>query len=253
VPEGPALRDASGKEHIKPQIVEGTDISGFFPPEVATSGALTRVQDAEASWPSDKTTILNHIVGSADPSSEPPTEHATYDKMNRTVQGLFRGAAMFSHSMSGRIQKLRDLFSEGNTEGIDYKSTEGCTPAYVSAQEGHTECLQLLADRKADLNQPTNDGATPAFISAQEGHFEAICVLINAAADVKAPMAVASCHSPLTIAALQGHLPVYELLLANGADTAYKALPKHEEPFKTTGGTAEQILQERAQRENPIR
>ena len=59
-------------------------------------------------------------------------------------------------------------------------------------------------------------------------------------------MTVASCHSPLTIAALQGQLRVYELLLANGADTAYKALPKHDEPFKTAGGTAEQILQERA-------
>ena len=38
--------------------------------------------------------------------------------------------------------------------------------------------------------------------------------------------------------------PLYDLLLANGADTAYKVLPKLEEPFKTVGGTAEQILQE---------
>ena len=74
VPSGPALRDAEGKEHIKS---EGC----FFPSRVAKAGAIVRVQDAEASWPSDKTTILSHIVESADSSSEPPTDHANYDKM----------------------------------------------------------------------------------------------------------------------------------------------------------------------------
>ena len=48
----------------------------------------------------------------------------------------------------------------------------------------------------------------------------------------------------ITIAALKGQVKVYELLLANDVDTAYKAPPKFEEPFETAGGTAEQILQE---------
>ena len=183
VPEGPALRDASGKEHIKPQIVEGTDISGFFPPEVATSGALTRVQDAEASWPSDKTTILNHIVGSADPSSEPPTEHATYDKMNRTVQGLFRGAALFSHAMNGETQKLLDLLSEC-TEGIDYQSPSGATPASQAAQKGHTDCLQVLVDHKADLNKKTTMGIPPVYYASQEGHTDCLQLLTDSKADL---------------------------------------------------------------------
>ena len=212
VPPGPALRDAKGEEHIK-SVKEGK--GGFFPHTVAEAGALVRVQDAEASWASDKTTILNHIVEGADSTSEPPTEHANYDKMNRTVQGLFRGAAMFSHSMSGRIQKLRDLFSEGNTEGIDYKSTEGCTPAYVSAQEGHTECLQLLADRKADLNQPTNDGATPAFISAQEDHTECLRLLADCKADLN--QATSWGETLLSTATSSGHSAIVRILQAAGA------------------------------------
>ena len=57
-------------------------------------------------------------------------------------------------------------------------------------------------------------------------------------------MTEASHHSPLTIAAHQGHAAVYELLLHNGAGAAHRALPKLEEPFKTDGGTAEQILKE---------
>ena len=92
----------------------------------------------------------------------------------------------------------------------------------------------------------TAQGTTAAFYSAQHGRVDIPQVLIDAAADVNITTTVDSCHSPLTIAALMGQMPVYELLLANGADMAYQALPKHEEPEKTAGGNAEQILQERA-------
>ena len=128
MPPGPALRDASGKEHIKFAVEQTRDgtawSSGSFPPDVAAAGALVRVQDAEASWPRDKTTILNHIVESAHPNSEPPTEHANYDKMNSAVQGLFRGAALFGHAMNGTAQGLRDLLSRG-TAGVDYQDPTG--------------------------------------------------------------------------------------------------------------------------------
>ena len=87
--------------------------------------------------------------------------------------------------------------------------------AFKSAQKGHTECLQLLVDCKADLNKAKIDGATPAFVLAQEGHVEAMRILINLAADVNATMTEASCHIPLDITALQGHLPMYELSIAS--------------------------------------
>ena len=79
-------------------------------------------------------------------------------------------------------------------------------------------------------------------MAAHKNNTEALQVLIGAGADVNAQMSQGSCHSPLTIAALQGHLAAHELLVANGADTAYEALPKLDQPFKTAGGTAEQIL-----------
>ena len=71
---------------------------------------------------------------------------------------------------------------------LNQPANDGWTPAFKSAQKGHTECLQLLVDCKADLNKAKIDGATPAFISAQEGHVEAMHmrILINSAADVNA-------------------------------------------------------------------
>ena len=239
---------------------------------------MVRVQDSEASWEEDKTSILNHITQTDDPLGQPPMEHEAYDALNSTVRGLFRGAALYTYAMEGNTGKLRELLSEG-AEKIDYQTPDGSTPALraavngqvdclrllaenkanldlpdedgytpatAAAQEGQVDCLRILAEHKADLDLPKKDGATPAFVSAQEGQTGCLRVLIDAAADVNTAMTVASCHSPLTIAALQGQLRVYELLLASGADTAYKALPKHDEPYKTAGGTAEQILQERA-------
>merc|ERR1740130_2562287 len=105
VPAGPALRDASGAEHMKH--------GGAFPFKVAEEGVMVRVQDSEASWPEDKTSILNHITQSDDPLGKPPKEHGAYDALNSTVRGLFCGAALHSHAMMGRTEKVRELLSEG--------------------------------------------------------------------------------------------------------------------------------------------
>merc|ERR1740130_624948 len=139
VPAGPALRDASGAEHMKH--------GGAFPFKVAEEGAMVRVQDSEASWPEDKTSILNHIVKSDDPLGQPPMEHGAYDALNSTVRGLFRGAALYSHAGEGSTEKLRELLSEG-TEQIDYQDPSGATPAWQSAYKGQTDCLRVLAEQK---------------------------------------------------------------------------------------------------------
>ena len=86
---------------------------GCFPFKVATEGVMVRVQDSEASWEQDKTSILNHITQSDDPLGQPPMEHEAYDTLNNTVRGLSRGAALlqYSHAVSGNTEKLRELLS----------------------------------------------------------------------------------------------------------------------------------------------
>jgi hypothetical protein len=176
VPASAALRDANGTEHIR-SATEGK--GGFFPPKVVEQGAIVRVQDAQASREEDRTSILNHIVGSADPTAEPPVEHARYDQMNRTVHGLFRGAAMFSHAMHGSVALLQQLLADATADEINYRSPRGETPAYIAAQENHVECLRLLADKGADLNQAAKDGSTPAFIAAHENHVDCLWLLAD--------------------------------------------------------------------------
>ena len=134
------------------------------------------MQNAEASPPQDRKSILQRILQSDDSSSEPPAEHPRYDVVNRKVQGLFRGAALFSHALRGEVAELRELLQEG-TQGLEYRSDTGCSLLYIAAQEGHREVVEVLAGLGADVNQANNNGTSPVCIAAQEGHTEVIKVL----------------------------------------------------------------------------
>ena len=74
----------------------------------------------------------------------------------------------------------------------------------------------------ADVNQAKTDGATPLFIAAQNGHAEVVAQLLAAGADVnKAPTSgFYSEATALYIAAQYGHTEVVEQLIAHGADEA---------------------------------
>lgn len=220
VPSGPALRTADGKELIKSSI-EGK--GGCFPPNIAEAGVLMRVQDAEASWASDKVTILNYIVQSDAASmrasmrsrTEPPREHARYDEMNRAVRGLFRGAALFSHTMNGDFERVRELLSDG-TKGINYQDPDGFTPAFMSAANDHTKILQFLVDCQADLNLSTNNGRTPAYVSAYQGHTKSLQLLAHCKADLN--VATSWGDTPALTSARNNNVEILKLLADCKAD-----------------------------------
>lgn len=59
-----------------------------FPPALFALGLHAKVQDGEASVPSDKVHILNRIIGGErDLNAEPPAQHPEYDRINAILQG----------------------------------------------------------------------------------------------------------------------------------------------------------------------
>ena len=70
-------------------------------------------------------------------------------------------------------------------------------------------------------------------------------LLNDSGADANICMTVGSCHSPLTIAAYNGHGIVCKLLLAHNVDARYAVLAKDSEPFLTVGGSAADLARER--------
>ena len=62
----------------------------------------------------------------------------------------------------------------------------------MAAQSGHAAAVELLASSGADLDKPNSQGATPAFYAAMDGHLDVLAVLRDAGADLTAAAKCAS-------------------------------------------------------------
>ena len=66
--------------------------------------------------------------------------------------------ALFVAVRAGDAVAARVLIAKG--AAVDAQKAGGFTPAYIAAQEGHTEALKLLIAAKANLNKANKNGAT---------------------------------------------------------------------------------------------
>ncbi len=81
---------------------------------------------------------------------------------------------------------------------------------FVAAQNGHSQCIEVLHRLGADVNKAKNDGATPTLIAAAKGHSQCIEVLHRLGADVN--QARNDGATPIQIAEQQGHSEVVEVI-----------------------------------------
>lgn len=101
----------------------------------------------------------------------------------------------------------------------------------AAARNGNLEILKILVALKADVNLNPSEmdkylipdkgySKTALQYAAQQGSLDAVKLLLAAGADVNAVGATAS---PILLAVQNGHIPVFEHLLAVGAETNFKA------------------------------
>lgn len=95
---------------------------------------------------------------------------------------------------------------------------DGCTPLWIAASRGNSDCMKPLINYGADLNKPDrSQGATPLFVSCQNGKKMSVDLLLGANADVNRPRS-GDGTSPLMMAAHNGHANIVDVLLKSGAD-----------------------------------
>ena len=94
----------------------------------------------------------------------------------------------------------------------------GRSPLFMAALAGQAECLALMIEAGADLEQVMtihNPGATPLYAAALAGSVRCVTMLCDAGADVNA--ATADGATPMMVSCQTGHLDVSMLLSSYGA------------------------------------
>ena len=99
---------------------------------------------------------------------------------------------------------------------IDATDSFDVTQLMCAATNGHTECLQLLIQRGADVRKRDKDGRTAAHHAALRGRKELLLALLDAGCEIDGTDR--SDMTPLMCAADEGHTECLQLLIQRGAD-----------------------------------
>jgi ankyrin repeat protein len=136
-------------------------------------------------------------------------------EMNSTDEG--GGTALHAAARYGHEDTIAVL-CDANADVNIVNMKNGQTAAWVAAQNGQEACLELLINRKSDVDQGDSDGASPAFVAALRGHRGILKVLEEAGANLDA-CAFDGC-TPMFMASYEGAADCVEFLIRAGANTA---------------------------------
>ena len=113
--------------------------------------------------------------------------------------------------------KVAKLLIETPKLKIDARNPVDESPLMMAALKGHTELVQLLIDKGADVNKT---GWAPLHYAASFGHLQIMQMLLDAHAYIDAESPNGS--TPLMMAAQYGTASAVKLLLEGGADPLVK-------------------------------
>lgn len=124
-------------------------------------------------------------------------------------------------AMNGHVAAVRTLLEMGSDINAQIETNRN-TALTLACFQGRHEVVQLLLEKKANVEHRAKTGLTPLMEAASGGYVEVGRVLLDYGADVNAPPVPSSRDTALTIASDKGHVEFVELLLKRGAQADVK-------------------------------
>ena len=156
---------------------------------------------------------------------EPPVPERQLQEKSEKRTSTANQQALLTHTPAWTSQGEKEQLKAPRTNAR--RDEKGSTPLMLAVMHGHTETVQELLRRGADVNEQNADGRTALMLAALAGRTSMLQTLLINGAVVNATNAEG--WTALMYAAWNGHTKIVQLLMRNGADVEAK---------NSAGGTA---------------
>ena len=168
----------------------------------------------------------------ANPHAQPP-KTMSGDSSRQRVRACMLAAVRCAGAHPGEPREaLKQFMDESGVHGASIHTKAGITPLHLAAENGRTDAIALLADKRAGGNAEARDkaGHTPLHMAAEAGRTAAVQALLGPPVSAPVDVADANGWTAFHYAAWAGNAPALRVL--------YEGHAKVERREKKRGCTA---------------
>lgn len=150
-------------------------------------------------------------------NAPPPRQQTQTNSTTNRPTGKARASSVHRSAADGRAESVSAAVDK-NPHVVRSKDSSGYTPLHHAAIGGHSDVVEVLLEKGAQINMTGGRGETALYLAASKGNAAVVELLATNGADVN--RASSDGKTPLHKAAMAGHADTVITLLEAGADPA---------------------------------
>lgn len=158
------------------------------------------------------------------------------DLLNAPSSDGWHPLAGAAYMQNKKMVKFLLAFADIRT---DILVDDNCAALHIAASDNHVAIAQLLLDKGCDINILGDKNKTPLWYAAENGHSDMVALLLGYKADTEMAGQIDSANmdgisdsfTPLSVAILNDHMDVVDMLVRYGVNVNVKSERDHCTPL----------------------